>query len=274
MIESPLWSIAVMSDLHVMAWKETNAPVEWVPQVQEAVADIASLKPSLLVIEGDLTNGKVRDYRLARQILTAHCDFPIHYTMGNHEYYGYYEEEAWSDEAAQTRFFQETGMSSLHTVIDAGPLPLICLSTEHYAPDLGDAGWISDASLAWLAEELAARRGQAVGVIFHQPLDDTVAESTNTCVQSEGFRRTLEMHGDVLFLSGHTHCRMDRPDQLVQDHGVLFVGGGCPHGDHPQSRWIDVYSDRIVIRIRDHVGRRWLTDWDHTHRSPNARPHP
>lgn len=259
---TPLFSFAVMSDLHFMAWKETNLPVEWIPQVESAIRDIASLNPHFLILNGDLTNGKVRDYELAQRVLSAHISCPRYYTMGNHEYYGYYEDLNYSDLGAQTRFLHYTQMPFLYYEFVVNSIPFLCLSTEHYSPDINDAGCLSTAQLTWLQARLNAWSGHTVHVFFHQPVNETVAESNNTCIESAALRMLLQQHSRVILYTGHTHCRMDRSDQILTEQGVLYVGGGCPHGEHPQSRWVDVYADRIVIRIRDHHSRSWLTAYD------------
>jgi len=258
----PLYSIALLSDLHFMAWKETNQPVEWIPVVEDALRDIASLRPDCMIINGDLTNGKERDYQLAQTVLTKLCPFPIYYSMGNHEYYGYYEDAAFDYDVAQQRFLHYTEMPSIYYELHDGAVPILLMSTERYSPDLKDAGWLSDEQLTWLGGRLQHYKKQSVIVCFHQPINDTVAESTATCVQSERLRQLLETHGNVVFCSGHTHCRMDRPDQLVTNEGVTYIGGGCPHGEHPQSRWVDVYEDHFHVRLRDHRTKEWVVAYD------------
>ncbi len=257
----------VASDLHFMAWKDTDLPVEWVPQIRASLEDIASLEPDWLVINGDLTNGKERDYRLAMRTIEETCPFPVYFTMGNHEYYGYYEDESFSIELARERFLKYTGQQSISYYRDAANARFIFMSTENYSPDLKDAGWISEDRQAWLQALLDGAAKKIAGpiiIFFHQPVNDTVAESQGTFVQSDAITQILRKHERVVWFSGHTHCRMDRPDQIADRGATLFVGGGCVGDKSPQSRFVTLYDDRIDLRIRDHKSRSWLEAYDFT----------
>jgi Icc protein len=257
--------IAVFSDMHFMAWQQTLAPVEWVPDLERALQDAARQSPDIFVCNGDLTNGKDRDYDLAMSAIRRHCGRPKHYfTMGNHEYYGFYEDADFSDDLAQQRFLHHTGMPNIHFEVRRFGLSLVFLSTDGYRPDWKDAGVLHPATLHWLEQRLLNAPPGPVLVWFHQPVNDTVADSTNTCMQSDELRSIFSKRPGVLFLSGHTHCRMDRKDQLVYQDGTLFVGGGCAFGDTPQSRWLDIGRNSIVLRIRDHRDEPWLDDWTRT----------
>lgn len=254
-------SFCVVSDMHFMAWKETNAPVEWVESLERSIGDIASLAPDFLVSNGDQTNGKERDWRLAVSTINKLCPFPVCYTMGNHEYYGFYEDDPFSLAGAQRRFLDYSGHDHIYYELQMSGVRLLFLSTETYTPELNDAGWLSDEQLTWLEGKLEASNGPVI-VFFHQPLNDTVAESNGTCVQSEEMKRILNRHPGVFLVSGHTHCAMDRDDQLVEIDGVRYVGGGCLCGDRPQSRWFDVYEDRIVLKLRDHLSGAWVEAYE------------
>jgi Icc protein len=263
----PLLSFSVCSDLHFMAWKDTNAPVDWVPVLEAALEDIASLRPRFVVVNGDLTNGKARDYRLAMSTLASVCRMPVYFTMGNHEYYGLWEPTDYPDgqfnvSAAQRRFLDFTGMEALYYGKQWAGFPFLFLSTEHYDPDMKDAGWLSPQQLDWLKLRLQQHPIGPLFAFFHQPVNGTVADSEHTCFQSDELRALLARRPGVLWFSGHTHCRMDRPDQIVAEERTLYVGGGCLHNETSQSRWVDVYPDRIVLRIRDHSNRKWLEPFD------------
>lgn len=253
-----LFSFAVLSDLHFMAYKEPEVPVEWVPFLREAIAEIAATGPRFIVCNGDLTNGKERDYRLAMAAFEA-CPMPVYYTMGNHEYYGRFEEEGFTSAMAQERFLRWTGMPSIFYEREVESFRFLFLSTEHYTPDSNEAAWLSDAQLGWLEARLAAAPGNRPAFVFlHHPVNGTVAGSDNTCRESEQLLAILARQPHVVLFSGHTHCRMDRDDQIVRRGVSVFVGGGCLYEETPQSRWVDVYPDRIVLRLWDHRERQWL----------------
>lgn len=261
----PLFSFSVLSDLHFMAYKDTGEPVDWVPFLNREVLHIAKLQPDFIVVNGDLTNGKERDYRLALSVLRR-CGMPIYYTMGNHEYYGYYEDEGFTPELAQQRFLTLTGSPGIYYDKTVHGFPLLFLSTEDYTPDSRDAAWLSNRQLGWLEERLrlAASAGKPALLFLHQPVNGTVADSDNTCMQSDALRSILRRFPGNMLFSGHTHCRMDREDQIVRQDGTVFVGGGCMYEAIPQSRWVDVFADRIVLRLLCHRTRTWLDGYETT----------
>jgi 3',5'-cyclic-AMP phosphodiesterase len=258
----PIFSFWVLSDLHFMAY-EDSTPVDWVHFLEQELSHIASQKPDFIVINGDLTNGKVRDYRLAASALTQ-CDMPVYYTMGNHEYYGYYEDEDFTPALAQQRFIKMTGTYDIFYEKIIQGFPFLFLSTENYTPDSNDAGWLSDNQIRWFDERLTAAVSSPLFVFLHHPINNTVAESDDTCMQSDQVRAVLHKHPNVLFFSGHTHCRMDREDQRVQQGSTVFFGGGCMYNEFPQSRRVDVYSDRAVIRLYCHRNHIWLDSFQAT----------
>ncbi len=267
-METPQFSFSVFSDPHFMAWKESNLPVDSVSIVEQSFEDALQMHPQWVAIIGDLTNGKIRDYKLASRILSQYTETRFFYTMGNHEYYGCYEDNDYSNDKAQERFLQYTNMPSIYYKVEFQGFSFLFLSTEYYSKTINDAGWLSDAQLHWLDDRLYEQSQQnpnkPVFVFFHQPVNETVAESKQTCVQSDALRHILSQHQHVLFFSGHTHCNMDRIDQYVTDGSITFVGGGCPHGDHPQSRFVEVYHNRIIIRVRDHKAASFIKEHDHT----------
>lgn len=256
--------LVVFSDMHFMAWKDTNAPVEWVEQLERCLQDAQSLQPDLVMFNGDLTNGKERDYELAFKIIGNTLNKSTLFTMGNHEYYGYYEDPDFSFDSAQERFIRHTRQDSIYFAVQDDVYRLICLSPERYLPnEFGDAAWLSDVQLEWLSKNLLTQVETPTLVFLHQPVDGTVTDANAYCVQSEKIRSILRQHPGTIFVSGHTHCRMDRPDQIALQDGTLFVGGGCACNSSPQSRWFDFYKDYIVIRLRDHQRMCWLDDYEY-----------
>lgn len=259
----PLFSFSVLSDLHFMAYKDTDLPVEWVPFLQREIQFVNSLKPSFIVINGDLTNGKERDYKLAASTMQQ-VKMPVFYTMGNHEYYGIYEEHSFTNEIAHQRFLDYTGCPSIYYEKIIHGFTFLFLATENYTTGGNEAGWISAAQLNWLQERLKLSYKKPVFVFLHHPVNKTVAESDHTCMQSNELRKIFSKHPGVLLFSGHTHCRMDRNDQFIKEEGIIFIGGGCLYQEVPQSRWVDVYENYAVIRLINHKDRKWLDDFQET----------
>ncbi|GMA63155.1 metallophosphoesterase [Alicyclobacillus fastidiosus] len=86
--------VAFTSDLHFMAWAETLEPVNSVPGLYHALHDISEQNPDILVINGDFTNGKVRDYNLAiRARLLVFLHQPVDNTVANSQHTCFQSEE-------------------------------------------------------------------------------------------------------------------------------------------------------------------------------------
>lgn len=251
--------IAVTSDLHFMAWADTLEPVDHVPCLYHALHDIAEQRPDLVVINGDLTNGKARDYDLAMRAIHHYLDMPVLFTMGNHEYYGYYEDKGYSWSMAQQRFLSYTGQDTIYKSLDLDDVRLVLLSTEGYHPDWHDAAWLSPTQLRWFESTTKDWRGRLI-VFLHQPINGTVVNSEMTCFQSEEIQSILAHRPNTFVISGHTHQRMDQPGQFQYRDGVYYVGGGCTLDAHPQSRFIELTESTTTFRIRDHKSMRWLDD--------------
>ncbi|WAH35574.1 metallophosphoesterase family protein [Alicyclobacillus dauci] len=256
--------LAACSDLHFMAWAETLEPVDWVPALYHALQDISAQNPDMVVINGDLTNGKVRDYDLAMRALSQYVHVPVLYTMGNHEYYGFYEEENYSTKLAQERFLHFTKQNAIYFEKSLDNITLFCLSPEALHPHWHDSAWLSTVQLTWLRSRLETCSGP-IAVFLHQPVNDTVANSENTCFQSLELVQILSSYpNDVFVVSGHTHQRMDQESQYVLKNGVHYIGGGCVLDPHPQTRFLDISDRDITLRIRDHKSVRWIPDYDLT----------
>lgn len=270
---TPTLTLCVFSDMHFMAWKETDDPVEWVPQLEQSIQDAVSQNPDAVIFNGDLTNGKERDYRLAMRHIRKTIPQPTYFTMGNHEYYGVYEDEDFSFAGAQDRFRHFTDQSHVYYEVRRPDCTLIFLSPERYLPaEFGEAAWLSEEQLNWFENRiLLAAPALPVLVFLHQPINDTVTNSTNYCIQSEEIRAILRKRPGCLFLTGHTHCRMDQPTQLVAQDETIFIGGGAACNDTPQSRWLVLQPESIRVRIRDHAAKDWTPNSDFTLKVKNGR---
>jgi 3',5'-cyclic-AMP phosphodiesterase len=265
MMQKPLYSFAVVSDVHIMTWVESEAPVRTVPAIEFAFRDIARQSPDFLVINGDLTNGKNRDLKLAMRILQQTCPYPIYYTFGNHEYYGFHEDPDFSCTKAQRQFLEFTGQAKMYDTMTRDDSTFVFLSTEHYDLDLRDRGWISETQLAWFRDTLhSIPANHTVFVFFHQPVNGTVADSHDTLVQSEELREILESRPNVFFFTGHTHCKMDQNSQIAIQNGVRYIGGAAltpsEKGD-PQTRFVDVFDTDVRLRVRDNLRQAWIDEY-------------
>jgi Icc protein len=256
----------VFSDVHVMAsndpWQKMAAQ-KWI----RALEDLRPYLPDFMVVNGDLTNGKEGDYRLFKQIVQTYAPWPVYATMGNHEYYEIFTNPNITDQELRWRFDNFFQLDKPYYDRYIHGYHFIFLAPEafkaHYK-QLADGAYISPEQLAWFRQTLAKDEGLTF-VFLHQPLDGTVTQSDPGSVQqSREIREILREHkGPVIWFSGHTHATMLQPGQIRQIGNVLFVGGSSTFTidnslDKSESRMVEVYRDRLVFWVRDHVARKWV----------------
>jgi 3',5'-cyclic-AMP phosphodiesterase len=296
--ETPLLSFSVMSDVHI-----SNA---WSPNGQmgvfkfgQALRDVRSLHPDFLVINGDLANmGKPDEYKVLQDLLDEYSDVPMYPTMGNHDYYYQWENPEWNDERAQTTFRQLFNLDQLHYDLFIKGVHFIWLSPEQYMPrvkEIGEAAWLSPETLHWFEQTLLGSQAPTF-VFLHQPLDGTVSRGNFSLgtAQYKELEEIVARHPQVVWFSGHTHLSPDMPTELVKKGNALYVGHGSVYqpweisntylpgakkrGDlymhsnilKSQSRYVDVYKDKIVVRTRNHHTHTWNKPYVEPLRTPFA----
>jgi Icc protein len=264
--EDPVMRFQVFSDVHVMAsndpWQKTASQ-----KFIAALEDIRPFQPDFLVINGDLTNGKAGDYQLLKEILQKYAPWPMYPTMGNHEYYEVFTNKNVTDLELRWRFDNAFQLDKPYYDRYIKGYHFIFLAPEefkaHYK-QIADGAYISKEQLAWFHDTLAKDQGLTF-VFLHQPLDHTVTQSDPGSVQqSEEIRKILREHqGPVIWFSGHTHASMLHSDQIRKLENVLYVGGSSTFTvdnslDKSESRMVEVYNDRIVMWVRDHIAKKWV----------------
>lgn len=151
----------------------------------------------------------------------------------------------------------ETFARILHSTIPGRPTLAGIGNHEFYSTDGDDA----------LALE---RFNRAFGLT--RPYRDGVG-------QADQLRRILSRNPQVrLWFSGHTHRPLTSEGQSLKQGNTWFfglgstfytlvpsAGGAGPRGcaqdyEANMSRLVDVYSDRVVVRVRDHREGQWLSD--------------
>jgi 3',5'-cyclic-AMP phosphodiesterase len=281
----PKFTMAVLSDIHV-----TDAKTRWANMARkkfdQALTDIESYKPDVTVINGDLTNGNPGDYIRLQQIINRHNLGLLYATMGNHEYYRVYKERQWTDEDAKHLFMHHFKLNSPYYDRYIHGYHLLFLAPEVHKSIRGiypDAAWLSRTQLDWFRERLQ-KPSAGTFVFLRQPLDQTVAVDNNRVqtVQTNELKQIAQQHVPIIWFSGHTHLSVEYRQQVVEQAGILYVGGGStftvatekrPHGGtltkqfnitfrESQSRLVMVYSDHVKILARDHQHHRWLHAYD------------
>jgi 3',5'-cyclic-AMP phosphodiesterase len=290
----PRFTFSVLSDIHITPWDGESQS-----RFRQALRDHAGLYPksSLMVLNGDLTNGDPDDYKTLFKLLKETPHAPVHATMGNHEYYRLwrapnggmdtsYIHPEWSSAEAIRLFTSSFGYDKPYHDLWLHGFHFIFLSGEAYRdidPDIGDDAYLSDSQLRWLEEKLSQSSPttvnkklprpsarQPVFVFLHQPLQHTLdgTEYARGVVPEKALRKLLDRHPEVIYFSGHTHWDLEETKQ-IRRLSYLAVGSSSVrqvynHQDQPetsgksQSLAIEVYDRKIVIRGRNHAIKQWI----------------
>lgn len=287
----PLLTIALLSDPHTVS-KDAQYAGGINGKLADAVADYRPMKPDLWLVNGDITDrGKVAEYEAFKEIM-AKVSKPEQWLVntGNHDFY---DAEA-SDEEELRRFTQAFGLSTPYSNRVVGDLHIVMLADERWktAPGHKEWAWLNPGQLEWFAKVLQEHKEKWTMVCLHQPLQETVFwshGSSNTfagCGQNAELRAILKENPQVkLWLSGHTHMGAEIAGNVVQQQGVTFMGLGSTfyqfvksekpedQGGWPsfggfqkdlssnQSRWLEFWPDKVVIRARDHANKAWMDDF-------------
>jgi 3',5'-cyclic AMP phosphodiesterase CpdA len=279
--------IALLSDTHVQETGSAHA-VAINGKLSKAVADYREYRPHYWLVNGDVTDhGLPGEYAAFKRIMGSVArDDQLLVTTGNHEFY---DKEA-SDEEALRRFRQAFGREQPYMSRVVGGVHLVLLADEQWktAPRNPDWAWLTPAQLQWLERVLQEHRDKFTVVFLHQPLQDTVLWTSGGngfagSGQIQELRAILRKNPQVkLWFSGHTHHGVDAPGQVVRKDGVTYLGLGSTYyqfvpseapedqGGWPsrggfrkdmgvsQSRALEIWPDKVVVRARDHGKQAWL----------------
>lgn len=277
-VASPLLSFAVLSDLHVMSNPHQPPTLNSVLKFTHALRDLRPLHPQFVVLNGDLTTtGSPQDLALAKEISLDQAGCPVYPTMGNHEYYYSWNHADWNDALAKKQFLRTFDLPALYYDKWVDGIHLIFLSPEQYRErqkQIGEAAWLSPEQLHWFEKTLRSSRALTF-VFLHQPLDGTVGKSDArvSVVQTPQLMEIASQHPQVIWFSGHSHLDAELPSEAVVKRGIHFYGLGSVYAplvltkgpqpreivyaDRSQSRFVEVYRDRIVIKTRLHHANRF-----------------
>jgi Icc protein len=294
-INEPIFTFSVLSDLHITGWDQESHRL-----FRSALSDHTELHPtsSLLVLNGDLTNGHAEDYEALGQLLQEQKHAPVHATMGNHEYYGLWRtpqggmdttklNETWSSLKATQLFTQFFNYEKPYHDLWIKDIHFIFLSGEAYRDvDAGirEDAYLSKEQLGWLKKTLTSTSGhinplrrllrkRPTFVFLHQPLPHTLdgTDSEQGVAQNQELYKLLKSTPNVFLFSGHTHYELGQTRQIHQ-HDFLSVGTSSIRyvvnaNNEPvspplsQSLVIEVFKDRVNIRGREHSTRSWLSTY-------------
>ncbi|MEW4370168.1 metallophosphoesterase family protein [Paenibacillus kandeliae] len=194
------------------------------------------------------------------------------------------EEEAGMDESMYRLWQYRLGMFNRSTFTEGvythrriGGYNFLFLGTER---PLSKDCYLSHMQLDWLAQRLdiitAASPGKPIFLFLHQPLLNTVAGSLEAqgwygVEQDDACKEILRRYPQVLLFTGHTHWHLQAPHTvhvLEQGGPVLFNAASVAYlwtdddtyREGSQGWYIDLYTDRLVLRGRDFANGVWIKD--------------
>jgi hypothetical protein len=256
--------------------------------------------PAFCVSPGDLVETCAsKDHQIAHDTLLQHmAGVPFYPGVGNHEYYSPYNE----DLTYVAERFQAIWGYPVRYHWQVGDF--LCIMLDYPNPStLADPElvYISQETLTFLDETLAANATHPAIIFLHCPLRDTVLARNPAAASdfsstwhffspenSPEVRAVLARHKNVsLFLSGHTHSGWEAPNlvktEQVGDHPITFVNLMSPWytgahkglklyedgsvryvADDPDilpSFAIHIENGQATLRVREHFSRRWLKTW-------------
>lgn len=137
--------------------------------------------------------------------------------------------------------------------------------------ELGDAAYLSEEQLDWFKHKLREGhvRGKPMFVFLHQPLITASGwGKTRFVVQQDELRRVLQEHPGIILFSGHLHTQLGLPNSFLQDGYTQFVSSSPARTrdadfkiatEKSEGLVVQVFSDKVVVKGRDFLGRRCVT---------------
>jgi predicted phosphodiesterase len=284
--DEPQMTFSVLSDIHIVDFDKRSHHL-----FLEALKDHREINPqsSLLVLNGDLTDGYRGDYERLNKLLGQVSHPAVHATMGNHEYYqvwdryhlGHKLNPDWISGQAKELFLSYFKYGEVYHDFWLGGHHFIFLSGERYRdedPAVREDAYLSQRQLRWLSERLndepasSAEPKRPAFVFVHQPLKHSLDGSAleRGIVQHEQLRHILSnKHRLIILFTGHTHEDVEETKQFRYDQFYMVGSGSVRQAvknqspcNKSESLVVEVYDNRIVIKKREHLQKRWILPHD------------
>jgi 3',5'-cyclic-AMP phosphodiesterase len=274
-------SFFLLSDLHVSA--DDPSPSK---HLREALEDVVSIPTDTIVFTGDLTDfGRKRDYNELSTILNNYQLPPLYANMGNHDYYDIWIDENGSfnnkgmpngktDSQSRERFQQFIVYDKPYHEEWIKGHQFLMVSQECYVqekPEVGEGAWYSNEQLDWLRKSLGQRKDNSpVFIMIHQPLPPVGQDGrSHQLIRAKEFREILKPYPNVFVFSGHQHRDFRYPeDHYVRETFHWFHNSSVgrvlngkfkqEYPDSAQGLYVQVFSDRVVLKAREFSNRTWM----------------
>jgi 3',5'-cyclic-AMP phosphodiesterase len=258
---------AVISDTHI------GGSNSYEVNFKNALMDINDIDKNCdaLCMCGDITDyGQDSGYDSFYNILKGVPHAKPYVIVGNHDVRklnGGYEE-------AKKRFLAKTGMRGMYHDTWIKGYHFIFLATEK---DLKDQALISDDQITWLSKKMAERSSptRPIFVFLHQPMVNTVAgtypdskysmDYDDGVVLDQRLRDLLREYPQSFLFTGHTHEPLEspNPNTVFTQNGNTMVNVPSTayniNGPENEGFFVEVYSDRVVLKGRNFNARQWVS---------------
>lgn len=219
---------------------------------------------------GDVTDhGFPAEYEEMLRILKQYkTELPgITFTLGNHDV------GLGNWESRLGMYTSQTGMSGPYHDHWVNGYHFIMLGTEQGLPKFCD---LSSEQLDWLEHKLGeqASPDQPIFLFLHQPLKDTVAGSLESqdwygVTQDTELKEILSRYPQTLLFTGHTHWELEVDNTMFPGDGeiaTMFNAASVAylwtnedkHKEGSQGFYVEVYSDKVLVRGRDFKTGSWI----------------
>lgn len=270
-------NVSIFSDGHM----EGNNRTRFVNHAN-AFRDISGAETPVdaAVLVGDNTmNGQEVEYLILYGLMSRYLQVDnVLIAPGNHELCKGNEYEKYFRRFMQyNRDFYGYQNETAYFSRDIHGYKLIIMATE---ADSKVQAYHSPEQLAWLKSELAeaAAAGKPAFVFNHNPIDGKFQHKwPGTDVGPQGAELDSILHScgtQVFYFSGHLHMGIyENGNDLTQEDNVVYVnvpgfGEECLYGDLIDAGmgWqMEVYDDRVVLRLRNFAESRWVDGYTYTY---------
>lgn len=256
------------SPLRVVFYTDIHARLEWdTPEAMSLAARaINDRKADLVLCGGDLvTEGfqsseAAMEPRWAAYLETMHrvIEPPAYAILGNHDLVAAMPEDGGPAlDDPRGPFLRHLGLERTYRSFDAEGYHFILLDSLDITRDeLKYRGWIDDAQMAWLKEDLAGvDAATPIVLMTHMPLLTSFYQATEGATASGPSNRVVvnnrevlaafEGHRLLLVLQGHLHV-----NEMLRWRDTTFITGGAVSGKWWRGNWHGTEEGFGVLTLR------------------------
>ncbi|VXC74632.1 Metallophosphoesterase [Burkholderia sp. 8Y] len=251
------FSFVQISDSHIGFNKDPNT--EPTSTLQEAISHVRAMpqRPAFMIHTGDITHlSKPAQFDTAMQIIND-AGMPVHYVPGEHDvlvengdsFFARFADQYGNGAARHWYSFDEGGVHfiGLTNVIDLKG---------------GGLGFLGDAQLAWLKQDLQARTSSTPIVVFaHIPLWALYPQWGWGTDDSAQALALLKRFGSVTVLNGHVHQVAQKVEGDMRFYSAMSTAfpqpaPGSAAGPGPMKVGADQLRSMLGLRAVTHIAGR------------------